>query len=293
MCRLRASSKQPGAAGCPPTPRRPPQRVTEPTRDCPLPAGARKDMSSSEAAGLRVLDEYANGFMVSQVGTRGQGCPTKLAYSSRGAAGTHRFMGKGCPVKGGARMFWTDRPSPGPCSVGTPVGICGHPRTPSRSDTLQSVTAVGSQRGRGSDILGGSTHLCGTVWPGAAESGAPHHRSQRAISEALGVGVGKWHSCTEDVVPCDSPAGDGGLSLSYTVCTPVSPAAPFTVAKPRKQPKCPGTEDWVRQPWCTPTTECYSATGEGTRNRAICATRGAPAGHHTARSKPDREKQES
>ena len=35
-------------------------------------------------------------------------------------------------------------------------------------------------------------------------------------------------------------------------------AALFTIAKTWKQPKCPSTDDWIRQMWYICTTEYYS-----------------------------------
>ena len=36
-------------------------------------------------------------------------------------------------------------------------------------------------------------------------------------------------------------------------------AALFTIAKTRKQPTCPLTDDWIKQMWCIHTTEYHSA----------------------------------
>ena len=36
-------------------------------------------------------------------------------------------------------------------------------------------------------------------------------------------------------------------------------AALFTVAKTRKQPKCPSTDEWVKKMWYIDTREYYSA----------------------------------
>ena len=36
-------------------------------------------------------------------------------------------------------------------------------------------------------------------------------------------------------------------------------AAPFTVAKTWKQPKCPSTEEWIKKMWYIYTMEYYSA----------------------------------
>ena len=36
-------------------------------------------------------------------------------------------------------------------------------------------------------------------------------------------------------------------------------AALFTMAKARKQPKCPSTEEWIKKMWYIHTMEYYSA----------------------------------
>ena len=42
-------------------------------------------------------------------------------------------------------------------------------------------------------------------------------------------------------------------------CTPVFTAALFTIAKTRKQPKCPSTEEWIQKRWYIYTMEYYLA----------------------------------
>ena len=41
-------------------------------------------------------------------------------------------------------------------------------------------------------------------------------------------------------------------------CTPVTTAALFTIAKIRKQPKCPSTEEGIKKMWYIYTVEYYS-----------------------------------
>ena len=41
-------------------------------------------------------------------------------------------------------------------------------------------------------------------------------------------------------------------------CTPMFIAA-LTIAKTRKQPKCPSTKEWIKKMWCIYTMEYYSA----------------------------------
>ena len=42
-------------------------------------------------------------------------------------------------------------------------------------------------------------------------------------------------------------------------CTPLFIAAPFTIAKTWKQPKCPSTDEWINKIWYIYTMEYYSA----------------------------------
>ena len=47
--------------------------------------------------------------------------------------------------------------------------------------------------------------------------------------------------------------------IQKDTCTPVFIAAPFTIAKEWKQPKCPSTEEWIGKMWYIYTMEYYSA----------------------------------
>ena len=42
-------------------------------------------------------------------------------------------------------------------------------------------------------------------------------------------------------------------------CTLMFTVALFSIAKTRKQPKCPLTEEWIKTVWYIHTVECYSA----------------------------------
>ena len=42
-------------------------------------------------------------------------------------------------------------------------------------------------------------------------------------------------------------------------CTPMFTTVLFTIAKTWKQPKCPSTEEWIKQMWYLYTMEYYSA----------------------------------
>ena len=41
---------------------------------------------------------------------------------------------------------------------------------------------------------------------------------------------------------------------------PMFIAAPFTIARIQKQPKCPSTEKWIKKMWYIHTKEYYSAS---------------------------------
>ena len=49
--------------------------------------------------------------------------------------------------------------------------------------------------------------------------------------------------------------------IQKELCTPVSIAALFTVARTWKQPKCPSTDEWIKM-WHIYTMEYYSAITE-------------------------------
>ena len=42
-------------------------------------------------------------------------------------------------------------------------------------------------------------------------------------------------------------------------CTPMFIAPLYAIAKTRKQPKCPSTEEWIKKMWYIYTMEYYSA----------------------------------
>ena len=60
-------------------------------------------------------------------------------------------------------------------------------------------------------------------------------------------------------------------------------AALFPIAKIQKQPKCPQTDEWVKNMWSIYTTEYYSATREKKKewNYAICSNMDGPRDDHT------------
>ena len=47
--------------------------------------------------------------------------------------------------------------------------------------------------------------------------------------------------------------------IQKDTCTPMFTAALFTIARSRKQPKCPSTDKWMKKMWYIYTMEYYSA----------------------------------
>ena len=44
--------------------------------------------------------------------------------------------------------------------------------------------------------------------------------------------------------------------IQKDTCTPMFIAELFIIAKIRKQPKCPSTEEWIKKMWCVCTHAC-------------------------------------
>ena len=57
-------------------------------------------------------------------------------------------------------------------------------------------------------------------------------------------------------------------------------AALFTIAKTRKQPKCPSTEKWIKKMWYIHTMEYYLAFKKE-QNNAIYSNMDEPRNYHT------------
>ena len=52
---------------------------------------------------------------------------------------------------------------------------------------------------------------------------------------------------------------DTGVLFRRDICTPMFIAAPSTIAKVWKEPKCPSMDEWIKKMWCIYTVEYYSA----------------------------------
>ena len=58
-------------------------------------------------------------------------------------------------------------------------------------------------------------------------------------------------------------------------------AALLAKAKIWKQPKCPLTEEWIKQMWYVYTMEYYSAVKRMKFSNAICSNMDGPRNYHT------------
>ena len=61
-------------------------------------------------------------------------------------------------------------------------------------------------------------------------------------------------NCTAGIYPKDTDAVKRG-----NTCTPMFIAAMSTIAKLRKEPRCPSKEEWIKKMWSIYTMEYYSA----------------------------------
>ena len=64
-------------------------------------------------------------------------------------------------------------------------------------------------------------------------------------------------------LPCDPAIPLLGIYPEKTIiqkdtCTPMFTAAPFSIARSQKQPKCPSTDEWIKKMWDIYTMEYYS-----------------------------------
>ena len=48
--------------------------------------------------------------------------------------------------------------------------------------------------------------------------------------------------------------------IEKDTCIPMLIATLFTIARTRKQPRCPWSDEWIKKLWYIYTMECYSAT---------------------------------
>ena len=72
-------------------------------------------------------------------------------------------------------------------------------------------------------------------------------------------------------------------------CTPIFIALLFTIAKTWKQPKCPSTEEWIKNMWYIYTVNITQPLKEW--HNAICSNMDGPGDYQTKWNKSHRERQ--
>ena len=74
--------------------------------------------------------------------------------------------------------------------------------------------------------------------------------------------------------PCDPAIPLVGIYSEETkierdTCIPLFTAALLTIARIRKQPRCPSTDEWIKRSWCTYTVEYDSAINRNTSESVL------------------------
>ena len=70
-----------------------------------------------------------------------------------------------------------------------------------------------------------------------------HVESSIEISQKTKNRTAIWHNSTPRYILQKNPK----MLIWKDICTPVFIAAPFTIAKIWKQPKCPSTDEWIKK----------------------------------------------
>ena len=103
-----------------------------------------------------------------------------------------------------------------------------------------------------------------------------------------------WAKKLNTELPYDLAIPLLGIYLEKTIirkdtCTPVFIAALFTIVKTWKQPKCPSTEEWIKN--VVPIYNVILLSHKKERSNVICSNLDGPSDYHTKWSKSDRERQ--
>ena len=102
-------------------------------------------------------------------------------------------------------------------------------------------------------------------WRKCGEKGTfPHCWWECNLVQPLWRTVWRIHKKLKIELPEDPAIPLLGTYLDKTLiwkdtCAPMFSAAPFTIAKTWKQPKCPLTDEWIKKMWYMYTMEYYSA----------------------------------
>ena len=79
----------------------------------------------------------------------------------------------------------------------------------------------------------------------------------------------------------------GETKIGNDTWTPVFTAALSTIAKTRKQPRCPSTDEWIKKLWFISTMDYYSAIKKNTFESVLM--RWTNRAYYTEWSKSERE----
>ena len=102
------------------------------------------------------------------------------------------------------------------------------------------------------------------------------------------IGHGNWSLSTEHCkVSIKNPLFQ--TVIQKDTRTPMFIAALFTIAKTRKQLKCPSTDEWIKKMWYIYTMEYYSAIKKEWNN-AIWSNMYGPRDYHTKWRKSKKDK---
>ena len=112
-------------------------------------------------------------------------------------------------------------------------------------------------------IIKKSTNI--KCWRGCGEKGTLLHCWwERKLGQTLRRTARRFLKKLKIELPYDPALTLLGIYLDKTriqkhTCTPMFTAALFTIAKTRKQPKCPSTDEWIKKMWYLYTMQYYSA----------------------------------
>ena len=85
-----------------------------------------------------------------------------------------------------------------------------------------------------------------------------------------------------------------GMYLDNTIIlketsTPIFIAALFIITKTWKQPKCPSTDEWIKNTWYIDTMKYINSAIKEEWNNVTCSNMDGPRDSHTKQSKSERE----
>ena len=97
-------------------------------------------------------------------------------------------------------------------------------------------------------------------------------------------------TCLEPSTQLERSLHAAGIKIPHAAwkdkCTPMFPAAPFTIAKTWKQTECSSTEEWIKKMWYIYTMEYYSAMKKNETRPSVAID--GPRECHTEWSKSDK-----